>query len=791
MPLEPIQLDDRTFEQWYAETVSRIPVHTPEWTNFNESDPGITLIQLFSFMTENLLYRSNRIPEASRRKFLTLLGIGLQPASPGKGLVIFRNERGPVEALYFIADQEVRAGKVPFRTRTAVDILPVSAAAYYKKPQPSLPEATKEEYRRRTYPTFLNSSSDQLQFYRTTALEPPTIGNLPRVDLTDSINGTIDGTLWVALVAPQNVPLDMVRQAIKGHTLSLGIYPAPACPGKVLLPVFSQENQLTPNPGLIFEIASPQNDTILSHVPNYKRLIPESAENVLETPGIVQLRLPTDEQQLQLWDYDPREEGTGEFPPLIEDKELKQRIVTWIRIRLPDVSQDDTGTQQPTSQPGQRSQQQARLTWVGANAARVIQAIRVTGELIGIGTGAPDQAYKLANAPVIVGTAARSTPTDTSFTDTFVLEIQDGQNGWERWQNIDDLYAARATDKVYYLDPEAGQVTFGSGLRGMRPPLGRNIRVSYDYGGGPDGQVGIGAINKSAALPGGFKVENPLPTWGTSPGETVAEGEQNISRYLRHRDRLVTSSDFRDITLRTPGVNIGRVEVLPLFKPTHQAETQSTAGVITVLVIPKTDPAQPDAPVPNRLFLDTICSWLDPRRLVTSEVYVCGPQYVEIWFSIGVVTMAGQGREDVSRRVRDAIRTYLSPLNGGPPVAPEAALDTNCPPDVSTTTNNPCPQLVGMGWPLNTPVQVQDIAAVASRVSGVRYVTAARLGMLVPGTKTIIAVDEPVPIAGLQLPRLIDISVSEGSAADLSIFQSQSATSSPDLVPVPLLPQKC
>src|SRR5438552_4931020 len=118
MPLEQIQLDDRTFEQLFAEGRARIPVHTPEWTNFNDSDPGITIVQLFAFMTENLLYRSNRIPEANRRKFLTLLGIGLQPASPGRGLISFHNDRGPVTAFPLEAGQEVRAGKVPFRTRT-------------------------------------------------------------------------------------------------------------------------------------------------------------------------------------------------------------------------------------------------------------------------------------------------------------------------------------------------------------------------------------------------------------------------------------------------------------------------------------------------------------------------------------------------------------------------------------------------------------------------------------------------------------------------------------------------
>src|SRR4051794_11725295 len=97
MPLQVPNLDDRSFADLVAEARARIPVHTPEWTNFNEGDPGITLVELFAFMTENLLYRSNRIPEANRRKFLTLLGIPLQPAMPGQGIVIFRNDRGPVQ----------------------------------------------------------------------------------------------------------------------------------------------------------------------------------------------------------------------------------------------------------------------------------------------------------------------------------------------------------------------------------------------------------------------------------------------------------------------------------------------------------------------------------------------------------------------------------------------------------------------------------------------------------------------------------------------------------------------
>src|SRR5713226_3208150 len=210
MPIEPLQLDDRNFEQLLAETIARIPVHTPLWTNFNESDPGITIVQLFAFMTENLLYRSNRIPEANRRKFLSLLNIGLQPGTPAQGLITFSNERGPVQAFPLEPGQQMLAGKVAFSTRTPVNVLPVTAVTFYKKSQPSLDEATKQQYQQ-FFSTFLESSADQLQLYKATPLDAPATGKpLPAVDL---VNDTIDNSLWLALVGPQNASIQEVRQA--------------------------------------------------------------------------------------------------------------------------------------------------------------------------------------------------------------------------------------------------------------------------------------------------------------------------------------------------------------------------------------------------------------------------------------------------------------------------------------------------------------------------------------------------------------------------------------------------
>ena len=55
MPLPDINLDDRSFEDLFNEARRRIPAYTPEWTDHNDSDPGITLLQLFAYLQEMII----------------------------------------------------------------------------------------------------------------------------------------------------------------------------------------------------------------------------------------------------------------------------------------------------------------------------------------------------------------------------------------------------------------------------------------------------------------------------------------------------------------------------------------------------------------------------------------------------------------------------------------------------------------------------------------------------------------------------------------------------------------
>src|SRR5688572_22645766 len=94
MPLQAPKLDDRNFEQILKELRLRIPRYTKEWTDFNDSDPGMTLVQLFAWLGDMLLFRMNQIPERNYIKFLQLLGQELRPAKPATAHLTFTAKPG-------------------------------------------------------------------------------------------------------------------------------------------------------------------------------------------------------------------------------------------------------------------------------------------------------------------------------------------------------------------------------------------------------------------------------------------------------------------------------------------------------------------------------------------------------------------------------------------------------------------------------------------------------------------------------------------------------------------------
>lgn len=100
-------LDDRSFDELVEECILRIPRYCPEWTDHNLSDPGITLIELFAWLTDQMLLRFNQGPRKNYVAFLELLGIRLQPPAPAQTDLTFYLSTDLPEAYWIPAGVEV------------------------------------------------------------------------------------------------------------------------------------------------------------------------------------------------------------------------------------------------------------------------------------------------------------------------------------------------------------------------------------------------------------------------------------------------------------------------------------------------------------------------------------------------------------------------------------------------------------------------------------------------------------------------------------------------------------
>lgn len=751
MPLTPPAIDDRPFQDLVRDTLARVPVHTPEWTQLGESDPGVTLVELFAFLTESLLYRANRVPEASRFKFLRLLGLPLGAAQPARGLAVLRSDRPEPRADTLPAGSELRAGEIAFRTQNTIDVLPVEARAYVKfRVTPSDND--------KAYYSLLYSAAEEddadLTMYETRVLDARAAVDLAR--------DTVDGALWLALLHGKDADPDAVRAQLAGRTLALGLQPYVEDTPKVL---GTSGAGGADQPGRLVRYEMPALAATTT-VDDRRRAAwrvrdARTLDDVLAGPGVVEVPLPP-AAELDTWrDLDPLEAGVGDFPPAIDDSAVADRVLTWLRV-VPSASA------------------RARFLWAGVNAVRVEQRVPVTNELLGEGDGRPDQVFKLARPGVVPGSVR--------------LDVLHA-NERKRWQPIDDLMAAGpevnerdpqrapgqvATDprpaEVFMVDAEAGVLRFGDGLRGRRPPAGARLVAHYEICDGVRGNVPPHAITSGAALPPGVKPDNPLPTWGGADAEPVTSGEKRVAGFIRHRDTLVTQQDFIDIAKRTPGVELARVEVLAAYHPDlGSGEPGDAPGVVTLMLVPRHDPRQPGAPLPDAALLDAVCRHLDPRRLVTTELVLRGPEYVPVWISLGITVAGGFTVPEVRDRVKQRLIEYLAPSRDAELAAAEG---------VSALA------LPGMenGWPLRKAVNRLELMAEASREPGVLRVDEL---LLAQGTGGATA---EVPLSGLQLPRIAGLSVEAGAAVPLDALRgapSGGGETGRRVVPVPIVPQEC
>ncbi len=724
MPLPVPLLDDRRFDDLVAEALARIPAHTPEWTNPRIGDPGRTLIELFAFLADTVLYRANQVPERQRRVFLNLLGLGLKPARPARGLLALKLPDDARDAVDLLARARVER-PLPFETLQEVSIAPVTGEVYIKC-----------RVTLRSHPELAETIAQLSQLYGARALDtyettPLFADGLAVPQGVDVAAETVDRCLWIALLAPKPARgenpaalRDRARAQLARddhgapRLLNVGVLPALVVPDDQRQPAAAERIDAQWEVSVGGAAATDYHTLALAagSADGFKRsgvfrLVPPGPELI----GIGSASLGIGALA-----------GVDDEPPRLDDPERAARLVGWLRLRASAATQ------------------QLRLSWVGLHAVQIEQV--------------------QSSAPLVVaqtrGEAGERVALPLRNVDAETLRIAVAEPGadYEAWTRVDDLALlshrpdiSRAA-RAYELDAQSGELRFGDGVRGRLPAPGSRVKMlAARAGGGRAGNLAPLTLRELVALRVGggapvtnLKVQQPAATSGGEDAETVDAAEARIPGVLRHRERAVTADDYRTLALQTPGVDLGRVELLPRFVPRSRAF--GVPGVVTVMVIPGLlQPGVGTAPNPraDRPLIEAVHAQLEPRRPLATELYVIGCEYVPMALSLAVGLRADAPRDATLAAVRAALRRLLWPLAPG-------GFD-------------------GAGWALGRTIADREVEVEAARVPGIASVAGVNLfvregAAWVQAARNAAGVQQLL-LAGWQLPELMHVVVEVGTEA--------------------------
>ncbi|MET0622220.1 MAG: baseplate J/gp47 family protein [Pyrinomonadaceae bacterium] len=282
----------------------------------------------------------------------------------------------------------------------------------------------------------------------------------------------------------------------------------------------------------------------------------------------------------------------------------------------------------------------------------------VTGEVIGVSDGSPNQRYRLAQPRLLRDTlrvsveTAQPTPpwrlrrnlvfSRRAFTPEQLAALE------QQERIASTLAFSRDTDPDYTIETDENDVTtvsFGDGQYGQIPQTGARIVASYRTGGGTYGNVGAGQITVVSRSPQlqllGARVVNRAAASGGAERESVEQAARFAPTVFSSMQRAVTADDYVALARLFPGVSKARAE--------------ATAWNTVKLYVAPAGSGQAPSDVLRRDLLD----YFEDKRMISTVIEVESPFYVPIVIKAQVGVLSYFDNAEVGRAASAAIRQLL------------------------------------------------------------------------------------------------------------------------------------
>lgn len=624
MPLPSPNLDDRSFQSLVDDARRTIGLRCPEWTDHNVSDPGVTLIELFAYMSETILYRLNQVPEKTHIRFLDMLGVRLQPAEAAQTDLRFMLSR------WIEDDAEGDEKSVELKGGQTVAS------------------------------TLRTETEDAIEF------------------VTDRDLRMIRPVLAHVLALPRREAGTGERVASDARTFDL---PGGPIEAKQAFPIYSAipgqgdclyvgfENNVSNN------VVQIQAECITAAATGLNESYPAQIWEVWHGPSASWRALEVTVDRT----FGFNRTGYVELamPDGMQDSTVAGIKAFWIRVRYTTLAADlpPRGPESKGPDPYQKPPEVnflAARTVGGTVSATQCSVIR--REPLGVSDGLPGQTFQVKYFPTL---GLRNE--DTILVGA-VGEAPDDMDGWVPWTRVDDFSQSSGEDRHFTFDELTGTVAFGPVLRnpdgtmtqfGRIPEQGLIVGISsYRVGGGVDGNV---MDNKITMTKGSYpyitSVSNPRPATGGRDLETLDRAIMRAKEILKIRNRAVTADDFEFLAQKATG-GVGRARcVQPMLHPSASPNLPN-AGTVRMLIVPaigrNIEVPRPEHLTVSQKTIEEVMAHLDEHKLLTTQVEVTEPDYLYVSLDIRLVADPRANADDVANRVRQKLNLFLHPLYGGP-----------------------------------------------------------------------------------------------------------------------------
>ena len=613
-------LDDQKYADIVEAAKRRIPVIFPEWTDFNEHDPGITMIELFAWLKEMQQYYLNRISDKSYENMLRLLGTEVYSSAPAEVTVGF--SEGNVPARVIRGCVAKAADGTVFTTNEDFVRSPFRRGSIFIENQDGFVDITGiATGNNTTFFPFGNAlNSDGCRLYI----------KLEDIDKSRFFEGI---ALHFSVADKCAVARNPVGSS--GYSPRDIVWEYSTGSGFSQCEVISDSTCALSYSGVV-------------KLRTGRDIAPFGGSGLPE--GVwLRLRLTycgcEDMPQLKLIYTDEVKLLQRRVDAAYMDFMLGDDIFISDRLALEGMCfvllRDQHGWQYIQDAAFEKTELGVRVKLDGNNSGaaadgspdvRVIYCSEDFGrtKMFMSSDGLPCQQFDFD-------------PNGQLLTSDIRIMVRDREDSreprWREYSYIESMELAGPYDRCFSFDAERRRLVFGDNENGEAPPCGdENIMIiSCSATKGAQGNLPPDTLREIEAVGSVYLISQYDSCRGGRDRESFRHAMDRMKHSLTECTRAVTAEDYRTLALKTPGLRVADAKAVASSSADSAYESvtgDNSVNAVSLVVLPYSNSR---FPMPDERFLSAVQEHIENYRLITTKVNVVAPIYIKIDISADMV----------------------------------------------------------------------------------------------------------------------------------------------------------